>query len=180
MQSETAEEQKATAEEQVGRRTFLTYVIAAVSAFITAVVGIPLVGSLILPALRQREANWVPVGPATDFPVGEPKAATVTVTSRDGWIEQTEAKGIWVINHGGSNFTVYNGRCVHLGCAYSWQASQREFLCPCHGGRYSLDGKVLGGPPPRPLDTLQWRLDQGNLVVQYQDFRLGVPDKEVS
>ena len=41
-----------------------------------------------------------------------------------------------------------------------------------------LDGKVVGGPPPRPLDTLDWRVEGGNLVVDYRDFLLGVPEKE--
>ncbi len=178
MQSETAEKQNEAAQEQVDRRTFLSYVIAAVGAFITTVAGVPLVGSLILPGLRPRQPNWVTAGSAADFPIGQPKAATVTVTSKDGWIEQKEAKGIWVVKQSDTSFTVFNGRCVHLGCAYSWQPSMNEFACPCHGGRYSIDGKVLGGPPPRPLDTLQWRMDQGNLVIQYEDFRLGVPQKE--
>lgn len=180
MQSETAEKQDGAAEEQTTRRTFLSYVIVAIGGFISTVLGIPLVGSAVLPALRAREANWVPVGSVADFPIGQPKTATVTVTRRDGWVEQTESKGVWVVRTGESSFTVFNGRCVHLGCAFNWQAAQNEFLCPCHGGRYSLDGKVVGGPPPRPLDTLEWRVEQGNLVVQYQDFRLGVSQKEVA
>jgi len=178
MESHTAGERHEATQRQADRRTFLGYVIAAVGAFITTAVGIPTVGSLILPALRPRQPNWVTAGEVSDFPTGQPKSVTVTVSSKDGWIEQSEAKGIWVIKHAEDSFTVFNGRGFHLGCAYSWQQGQNEFICPCHGGRYSLDGKVLGGPPPRALDTLQWRVDQGKLVVQYQDFRLGVSQKE--
>lgn len=174
MQSETAEKQ------QVERRTFLGYIIVAAGAFITTVLGIPLVGSLIAPAFKGRESNWVTVGPITDFPTGQPKPTTVSITLKDGWIEQSESKGVWVIKQSESSFVVYSGRCVHLGCAYNWNATQMEFDCPCHAGRYALDGKVLGGPPPRPLDTLQWRIDQGNLVILYQDFQLGVPQKELA
>ena len=169
-----------TAERQVSRRTFFSYVIVAVGGFVTAATGIPLIGSLILPTLRKRTPGWVSAGALSEFPVGQPRAVTVTVTSRDGWMEKSEAKGVWVVRHGQDSFTVFNGRCVHLGCAFSWQEAQKEFLCPCHGGRYSLDGKVLGGPPPRPLDTLEWRVEQGNLMIQYQDFRLGVSQKEVA
>lgn len=172
--------QSETAEKQVDRRTFFNYVIAAGGAFITAVLGIPLVGSLILPTLRQRQANWVAAGAVEDFPLGQPKTATVTLTRKDGWIEQQETKGVWVLRRGEADFTVFNGRCTHLGCAFNWMENQQEFLCPCHGGRYSLEGQVTGGPPPRPLDTLEWRVEQGKLMVQYQDFRLGVPQKEVS
>ncbi len=44
--------------------------------------------------------------------------------------------------------------CTHLGCVVQWQAEKGEFLCPCHGGRFSSTGSVLGGPPPRPLESL--------------------------
>ncbi len=172
--------QNENSEKRVDRRTFLTYLNFALGGFISVALGIPLVGSLVLPTLKQREAIWSPAGPIGDYPLGQPKAATVTVTIRDGWIERQEAKGIWVVRNSQEGFTVLNGRCVHLGCAYSWVESQKEFLCPCHAGRYSLDGKVLSGPPPRPLDNLEWRVEGGNLMVRYQDFRLGIPQKEVA
>jgi cytochrome b6-f complex iron-sulfur subunit len=35
-----------------------------------------------------------------------------------------------------------------------WQKEKEEFLCPCHGGRFSAAGAVIAGPPPRPLDKL--------------------------
>ena len=162
-----------------GRRAFLSYVILAVGGFISAAVGLPAIGSLILPTLRPRQVGWTVVGSVAGFPIGQPKQASFELVERDGWLERRDAKSVWVVRHSEDSFTVFNGRCVHLGCAYSWQEGQQEFACPCHGGRYALDGKVIGGPPPRPLDTLRWRVEGGNLVVEYQDFRLGVPQKEV-
>ncbi len=165
----------------IDRRTFLSYVVVAVGGFIGVVVGIPLIGSAVLPALRpRRPAGLTSAGPANRFPIGQPTAATVTVVQRDGWIESRDDRGVWVVRRGESQFTVYNGRCTHLGCAYSWRQDAQEFHCPCHGGRYNLDGMVLGGPPPRPLDTLEWRVEQGILQVAYQDFRLGIPQKEAA
>ena len=38
-------------------------------------------------------------------------------------------------------------------------------------------GAVLGGPPPRPLDTLPVKVENGEVHVLYQSFRTGVPDK---
>jgi len=101
----------------------------------------------------------------------------ITISRRHGWIESTEIKGVWLVRETGSQFTVYNGRCTHLGCAYSWQASQNQFACPCYAGVFGVDGKVLAGPPPRPLDTLPVRIDNSALQMQYQDFQLGTPDK---
>ncbi len=165
---------------QVDRRGFLSWAIVAIGGFITAAVGIPIVGAVVLPALRESGVNEVNAGPISDYPIGEPKAATVTVTRSDGWVEATEDRGIWVVRKGENDFTVFSGRCTHLGCAYAWMAAQKQFVCPCHGGLFSIDGQVQGGPPPRPLDTLQWKVAQGNLMVAYQDFRLGVSEKEVA
>ncbi|MGI5836711.1 MAG: ubiquinol-cytochrome c reductase iron-sulfur subunit [Chloroflexota bacterium] len=166
-------------ETRVDRRTFFTYVTFALSGFIGAVLGIPLLGSLILPTLKQRPANWVSAGSVSAFAIGQPQATTINLITKDGWIEHQESKGVWVVRVGENDFNVFSGRCVHLGCAVNWMPDQNEFICPCHGGRYALDGKVLGGPPPRPLDTLEWRIEQGNLMVRYQEFRLGVSSKEV-
>jgi len=163
--------------DDLGRRTLLTYGIFAIGGLIAAAIGIPAIGSFVLPTLRSGKTNFVPAGTTNDF-VGQPKKSEVTVTKRDGWLELRQKKSVWVVRKSNTDFTVFNGTCVHLGCAFSWQPGQSEFICPCHGGRYSIDGKVLGGPPPRPLDTLNWRIDGNNLLVEYQDYRQGVPSKE--
>lgn len=41
--------------------------------------------------------------------------------------------------------------CSHLGCIVKWKEKEKEFLCPCHGGRFDAKGAVLGGPPPFPM-----------------------------
>ena len=52
------------------------------------------------------------------------------------------------------------------------------FACPCHTGFFDIKtGAVLGGPPPRQLDRLDVRVEDGALFARYQDFRLGVPEK---
>jgi Rieske Fe-S protein len=55
--------------------------------------------------------------------------------------------------------------CTHLGCIVHWEASKREFECPCHAARFDDEGKVLGGPPPRPLPQYGVAVVQGDVVV---------------
>jgi menaquinol-cytochrome c reductase iron-sulfur subunit len=162
---------------ETDRRAFLAQVIGACGAFLAALVGIPAIGAAVAPALRQEEPNWFPVGQAASFTTGTPVPVSISVPQTDGWIQTTEVHSVWVVKQSDTQFTAYNGRCTHLGCAFSWQTEQNQFTCPCHAGVYALDGHVLAGPPPRPLDTLPVRVENGELQVQYQDYQLGIPEK---
>jgi menaquinol-cytochrome c reductase iron-sulfur subunit len=162
---------------ETARRTFLAQIIGACLAFLAALLGIPAIGAAVGPALKREEAEWLSLGSPDAFQEGVPKAVNLTVVSRDGWIETTVIKGVWVVRQPGGQYTVFNGRCTHLGCAYSWQTDQHQFACPCHAGIFGIDSNVLAGPPPRPLDTLPTRVEGGDLEVQYTDFHLGTPDK---
>ena len=37
-------------------------------------------------------------------------------------------------------------RCPHLGCALKWNAYEHSWDCPCHGSRFTEDGRVINGP----------------------------------
>ena len=43
--------------------------------------------------------------------------------------------------------------CTHMGCVVHWNEAERSWDCPCHGGRYAADGRVICGPPLQPLAT---------------------------
>jgi menaquinol-cytochrome c reductase iron-sulfur subunit len=162
---------------ETARRTFLAQVIGACVAFLAAVLGIPAVGAAIAPAFKREQAEWLSLGSPDTFQEGVPKPVNLTIASRDGWIETNAVKGVWVVRQLGSEFTVFNGRCTHLGCAYNWQNEQHQFACPCHAGVFGLDGKVLAGPPPRALDKLETRVEGAELQVHFEDFRLGTSDQ---
>ena len=50
--------------------------------------------------------------------------------------------------------------CTHLGCIPFYKADEGEFLCPCHGGRFTTDGiNIAGTPPPRPLDIPPFKIE---------------------
>jgi menaquinol-cytochrome c reductase iron-sulfur subunit len=164
----------------IGRRRFLGWVIGAIGAFVATAAGIPIVGAVVSPAFGQREKTTVRLDKLTSYRIGEPTLAQFTVTRTDGWLRTPESRGVWVIRTGAQDVTVYNGRCTHLGCAYSWQTqgpNSDHFVCPCHDGVFALHGSVVSGPPPRPLDTLPATVEDGVVVITYQDFRPGVPDK---
>jgi len=55
--------------------------------------------------------------------------------------------------------------CTHLGCLVAWQRPAERFVCPCHGGQYDTDGKVVAGPPPSPLNRLPLKIKDEKVLV---------------
>ncbi len=54
-----------------------------------------------------------------------------------------------------NSINVLSNSCAHLGCPVRWviieDTGEGEFLCPCHGGIYDINGGYVGGPPPRGM-----------------------------
>lgn len=64
-----------------------------------------------------------------------------------------------------ASFHVLSALCTHKGCAVAWNAGAKQFQCPCHGGKFDVSGRVLGGPPPAPLPPLPVKVVKGVLMV---------------
>lgn len=63
-------------------------------------------------------------------------------------------------------FKAYSAICTHLGCLVAWDDKKREIICPCHAGLFDLEGKVVAGPPPRPLPSHEVSVINGRVMVK--------------
>ncbi len=164
-------------EQRASRRSFLGYLIAATGGFIGTVLGASTAIFAASPIFAEKKGSQVSLGPVDAFQVGVPKLVDFQVTRKDGWVVEETAKSVWVVRTAPDQFVTYSPRCTHLGCIVSWIPDQKVFRSPCHNGVFSLDGTVVSGPPPRPLDRLEHRIEGGKLIVDYREFRLGIPEK---
>ena len=55
--------------------------------------------------------------------------------------------------------------CTHLGCLVNWDNNKKEFLCPCHGGTYGMEGDVRKGPPSDPLTRLSLKIQEEKVYI---------------
>ncbi len=147
------------------RRTFFARMFWALAGVLGALVGIPVLGAFLSPALRPREkSQWVAVGPASSFGP-EPRIAHHVHPSNEGWVNVTAQMQVWVVQKTGEGFKVFDNHCTHLGCPYHWDAAAQRFVCPCHNGQFDINGTVLSGPPPRPLDYYDAKVEAGTLYM---------------
>jgi Rieske Fe-S protein len=52
-----------------------------------------------------------------------------------------------------SLLTFTKPRCPHMGCALHWNQQEHSWDCPCHGSRFTQDGKLLDNPATDDLKT---------------------------
>jgi cytochrome b6-f complex iron-sulfur subunit len=69
-----------------------------------------------------------------------------------------------VLRHDGE-LVALSAVCTHLGCVVAFNAGENIFQCPCHGGEYDRDGKVIAGPPPQPLARINIRVEDEKIVL---------------
>ena len=63
--------------------------------------------------------------------------------------------------------------CTHLDCTVGYKEDENRIFCACHEGYYDVDGRVLAGPPPKPLREFhQKELADGTLVIALEKENL--------
>jgi Rieske Fe-S protein len=101
---------------------------------------------------RTGPETPVPLGPDGGLPVGGSR-----VFLFDG-------EPCLLVRIAKAQFAAYSQKCTHLGCPVLYRAKEGDLQCPCHEGYFSLeDGRVLSGPPPRPLPRVELEMKEDGL-----------------
>ena len=174
-------DEKLVAESPIRRRKFLKWISGIGAALAAALVGGPAAAAFVSPALKKpAKKNWISVADdVSTIDIGVPVKVDFVEATSDAWVESRALRTVWLYTEDGEAFTAFSGVCTHLGCSFTYDAADKRYHCPCHHGLFDVKtGAVLGGPPPRPLDSLPVRVTEDGVVqIVHQSFRTGISAK---
>ncbi len=157
---------------QLSRREFVKGVTVITGALIGVALVLPGVDFLISPGLIVKETEkWIPVGPLNNYEIGIPKLFNFNLSEVNGWEKTVLSFGAFVIRKDETTVLVLSNICTHLACRVSWHPDIQNYVSPCHNGHFDIYGKVISGPPPRPLDEFQTKIENDNLSILFPPFK---------
>jgi cytochrome b6-f complex iron-sulfur subunit len=133
------------------RRSFLKLLTTALGLSALGSFAYPLFRFL-LPIESAVEAKSI-ILPKNEIPINTTKNLMIGLTP--AIILNTRDKG----------FLAFSKVCTHLGCLVNFDKEKLLFICPCHAGTFDLEGNVVSGPPPKPLEKFAVRVEGDNLVI---------------
>ena len=177
----TTASQNAKAKVVFNRRSFFGALLGIGTAGMGALLGIPVLRYVLYPLYaKSSKSGWSVIGKSSDLAdLTAPQLKTIDFRQLDGWREVDSSQSVYVTKGLDGELKVLSAICPHLGCSVSWQKGQDEFVCPCHGGRFAPDGKHISGPPPRGMDPLPNKVEDGNLMVRFEYFRSNAPNRQI-
>jgi menaquinol-cytochrome c reductase iron-sulfur subunit len=151
---------------ELSRRNFMQTAIWGIGGLIGIGFGVPAVAYVVGPSLKnQQTQTWMKLGPTSKVELGTPTLFSFTIQTQTGWIVNSQEVSVYVLSTDGRTFIAMSNICTHLGCHIRWIIEQDHFFCPCHNGVFDTTGNVVSGPPPRPLDRYDVKVEEGQLFV---------------
>ena len=109
------------------------------------------VGTLLFPVIRYLK----PLSIAEQSgPLRLTKDELARLDKEHSLIVRAGQKRVIVFEDPQQRLRALEARCTHEGCTVQYVPGDSVIWCACHNGKFDLDGRVLAGPPPRPLARL--------------------------
>ena len=135
------------------RRRFLDYLLGtSVVATLGAIV-YPIIRFMSPPQIIESTDNSVVAAKLAEIPVNSGKI--FKFGSKPGILVRTES----------GELKAFSAVCTHLDCIVQYKPETKNIWCACHNGQYNLNGKNIGGPPPRPLEEYKVNTRGDEIVV---------------
>jgi Rieske Fe-S protein len=144
---------------QPGRRQALVVLVNSAVGVIGGALSALLGVFAVRPARGGDTGRWIRAGTLGELTANVPVPRVLAVPRADGWYRARARETVFLVWNGDREVKVFSATCTHLGCQVLWDSTAKHFKCPCHGGVYGANGEVLDGPPPRPLTTIEVRVE---------------------
>lgn len=82
-----------------------------------------------------------------------PRAALADLPPGHGGIVEYDGQKVGVYKGVDGSVHAVSTRCPHLGCQVEWNPDEHSWDCPCHGSRFTPEGKLLSGPAQTDLEV---------------------------
>jgi Rieske Fe-S protein len=152
-------------ESDINRRKFMEIGIYTITGTIAAVSGVALARFAVGSSFDKKQSKWIELNPEDVQEAAEGFARVVLeYEQKDGWLTATVKK---------DEVIAVSAACSHLGCIVTWDEEKKIFQCPCHDGRYDMEGRVISGPPPGPLKRHKTKIEDGKIFLATETVPYG-------
>ena len=117
--------------------------------------------SFLYPAVKFMNPPTVPEASTNEVSAGKVQE----LKPNSGKIVKFGSRPALLIRVSETEWRAYSAICTHLNCTVQFQDSTRQIWCACHNGFYDLNGKVVSGPPPRPLEEYAVHIRGEDVVI---------------
>lgn len=146
------------------RRKVLGWLVTGINLAVGAALAVPAVKFVVSPLGRRSKETWVDVMAESELQIGQTREVTYALTVQDGY-HMVDRKYTVYLHRDASGVKCFDPACTHLGCRIKYQDDQKRYFCPCHGGVFDDNGKVVSGPPPKGLVEHGVKVENGRIHV---------------
>ncbi len=133
------------------------------------------------PSFKKIPLKWIETDLAEkDLQPDSVKQVIIEYENKDGWMLSSARELAYIRKGKDGSLSAISASCTHLGCVVSWIEDEAIFKCPCHDGRFDADGRVISGPPPRPLKRHPVKIEEGLILIANITIPMGGKFDEAS
>ena len=174
-----SEENVATEDNQGERRGFIKFLCIVIGGIVSAVPFGAGIWAYINPLTREKGVDgdgFLKITSLDAIPDdGTPAKFSVIADKEDAWnkFKNISVGAIYLRKEAGKVKALHTV-CPHLGCFIDYRSSKSDFFCPCHNSNFKLDGSIVSGVSPRPMDPLEIEIrSKVEVWVKFQNFQPG-------